>query len=176
MSAGHLILVGLPGAGKTTVGPLIGAELGVEFVDVDTLIEERMGTPVATIFKDRGEEAFRAHERALVADLVSGEAPMVIAPGGGWIVHDKALESVAGLALTVYLESTPATAAVRARNGAVRPLLGPDPAGWKERLGELYQERQRYYSACDVTVATDGLSAVEVAGRVAELARNRGGF
>ena len=50
MSSGHLILVGLPGAGKTTVGPLIGAELGVEFVDVDALIEERIGTPVATIF------------------------------------------------------------------------------------------------------------------------------
>ena len=166
MSSGHLILVGLPGAGKTTVGPLIGAELGVEFVDVDALIEERIGTPVATIFKDQGEEAFRAHERAFVADLVSGEAPMVIAPGGGWIVQ----------ALTVYLESTPATAAVRARNGAVRPLLGPDPAGWEERLGELYQERQRYYSACDITVATDGLPAVVVAGRVAELARNHGGF
>ncbi len=176
MSSGHLILVGLPGAGKTTVGPLIGAELGVEFVDVDALIEERIGTPVATIFKDQGEEAFRAHERAFVADLVSGEAPRVIAPGGGWIVQDKALESVAGLALTVYLESTPATAAVRARNGAVRPLLGPDPAGWEERLGELYQERQRYYSACDITVATDGLPAVVVAGRVAELARNHGGF
>ncbi len=176
MSSGHLILVGLPGAGKSTVGPLIGAALGVEFVDVDTLIEERIGTPVATIFKDHGEEAFRAHERAFMADLVSGGAPMVIAPGGGWIVQDKALESVAGRALTVYLESTPATAAVRARNGPVRPLLGPDPAGWEERLGELYQERQRYYSACDITVATDGLSAAEVAQRVAELARIKGGF
>ncbi len=176
MSPGHLILVGLPGAGKTTVGPLIAAELGVEFVDVDTLIEERIGTPVATIFKDQGEEAFRAHERAFVADLVSGEARMVIAPGGGWVVQDKALESVAGRALTVYLEATPATAAVRARNGAVRPLLGPDQSGWEERIGELYRERRRYYSACDLTVATGGLSAAQVARRVAELARNHEGF
>ena len=175
MSSGHLILVGLPGAGKTTVGPLIAAELGVEFVDVDTLIEERIGTPVATIFEDQGEEAFRAHERAFVADLVSGEAPMVIAPGGGWVVQDKILESVAGLALTVYLEATPATAAVRARNGAVRPLLGPDTARWEERIGELYQQRRRYYSACDLTVVTDGLSAAQVARQVAELARNHEG-
>ena len=176
MSSGHLILVGLPGAGKTTVGRLIAAELGVQFVDVDALIEERIGTPVATIFKDQGEAAFRAQERAFVADLVSGEAPMVIAPGGGWAVQDKALGSVAGLALTVYLEVTPATAAVRAQNGAVRPLLGPDPAGWEESIGELYQERRRYYSACDVTVATGGLSAAKVARRVAELARNHEGF
>ncbi len=176
MTSGHLLLVGLPGAGKTTVGPLIAAELGVEFVDVDTLIEERIGTPVATIFKDQGEEAFRAHERAFVADLVSREAPMVIAPGGGWAVQDEALASVAGRALTVYLEATPATAAVRARNGAVRPLLGPDRDGWVGEIRELYQERQRYYSACDLTVATDGLSAKEVARLVAELARNEGGF
>ena len=176
MSCGHLILVGLPGAGKTTVGPLIATELGAEFVDVDTLIEERIGTPVATIFGDQGEEAFRAHEREFVVDLVAGEAPMVIAPGGGWAVQDKAIASVAGLALTVYLEATPATAAVRARNGVVRPLLGPDPAGYEGRLGELYQVRQRYYSACDLTVATDGLSPAAVARRVAELARNHGGF
>ena len=175
MSLGHVILVGLPGAGKTAVGPLVAAELGVEFVDVDTLIEERIGTPVATIFKDEGEEAFRAHERAFVADLVSGEVPMVIAPGGGWAVQDKALDSVAGRALTVYLEVTPATAAVRARNGAVRPLLGPDPAEWEWRIRELFLERRRYYSACDQTVATEGLSARAVARQVAELARNHGG-
>ena len=176
MSVAHLILVGLPGVGKTTVGPLIAAELGVEFVDVDALIEERIGTPVATIFRDRGEQVFRAHERKFVAELVSGAAPRVIAPGGGWAVQDEALASVAGRALTVYLEATPATAAVRARNGAVRPLLGPDPDGWAGEIRELYQERQRYYSACDLTVATDGLSAKEVARQVAELARNEGGF
>ena len=178
MAAGeerHVILVGLPGAGKTTVGRLVARELGTPFVDVDALIEERLGTPVARVFSERGEQTFREHERVVVEELLAREAPHVIAPGGGWAAQAGSIDSVAGRALTVYLETTPATAAVRAQNGTVRPLLGPDPSGYENRLTELYRERERYYSACDAVVATDGRIPAEVAEQVAELARSPGG-
>ena len=175
MKGGHVILVGLPGAGKTTVGRLVAEHLGVPFADVDALIEERIGIPIPRIFSDRGEESFREYESEIVAELVASDRPRVIAPGGGWAAQAQSLDSVAGRALTVYLETTPATAAVRARNGVLRPLLGDDEPGYEDRITELHRTRGRYYSGCDVSVSTDGRTPVEVAQEVVELARSHGG-
>lgn len=175
MKGGHVILVGLPGAGKTTVGRLVAERLGVRFADVDALIEERVGLPIPRIFSDRGEESFREYERDIVAELVASDRPRVIAPGGGWAAQPQSLDSVAGRALTVYLETTPATAAVRARNGVLRPLLGADEGAYEGRITELHRTRQRYYSRCDLSVSTDGRTPVEVAQEVVELARSHGG-
>ena len=175
MKGGHVVLVGLPGAGKTTVGRLVAEHLGVCFADVDALIEERIGIPIPRIFSDRGEESFREYERDIVAELVASDRPRVIAPGGGWAAQPQSLDSVAGRALTVYLETTPATAAVRVRNGVLRPLLGDDEAGYEGRITELHRTRRRYYSGCDVSVSTDGRTPVEVAREVVELARSHGG-
>ena len=174
MKGGHVILVGLPGAGKTTVGRLVAQQLGVRFADVDGLIEERIGLSIPRIFSDRGEESFREYERDIVAELVASDRPRVIAPGGGWAAQPQSLDSVAGRALTVYLETTPATAAVRARNGVLRPLLGAEE-GYKGRITELHRTRHRAYSGCDVSVSTDGRTPVEVAQEVVELARSHGG-
>ena len=175
MKGGHVILVGLPGAGKTTVGRLVAERLGLSFADVDALIEERVGLPIPRIFSDRGEESFREYERDIVAELVASDRPRVIAPGGGWAAQPQSLDSVAGRALTVYLETTPATAAVRARNGVLRPLLGADEGVYEGRITELHRTRQRYYSGCDLSVSTDGRTPVEVAQEVVELARSHGG-
>ncbi len=176
MKGGHVILVGLPGAGKTTVGRLVAEHLGVRFAEVDALIEERVGLPIPKIFSDRGEGAFREYESEIVAELVASDHARVIAPGGGWAAQAHSLDSVAGRALTVYLETAPATAAVRARNGVLRPLLGADEGAYEGRIAELHRTRQRYYSGCDVSVSTDGRTPVEVAQEVVELARSHGGY
>jgi shikimate kinase len=176
VKGGHVILVGLPGAGKTTVGRLVAERLGVPFAEVDALIEERVGLPIPRIFSDRGEGAFREYESEIVAELVASDHARVIAPGGGWVAQAHSLDSVAGRALTVYLETTPATAAVRARNGVLRPLLGADEGTYEGRIAELHRTRQRYYSGCDVSVSTDGRTPVEVAQEVVELARSHGGY
>lgn len=172
MRAKHLILVGLPGAGKTTVGPLVARELGIPFVDIDPLIEERFGAPVGEIFAAQGEAAFRELEGDLVVQALQAAAPQVIAPGGGWAAQPGNLEVVAGGALTVYLVTAPETASARTGSSGHRPLLDQPGGDRQARMRELYQQRERYYSRCDAAVATDGRSPGEVAQAVAQLARS----
>ncbi len=171
----HLILVGLPGAGKTTVGALAADQLGASFVDIDALIEERLGAPVSEILTGRGEEEFRSLERESVAEVVEATATCVIAPGGGWAAEPGNLESVAGRALTVYLATTPESACERTASSAHRPLLEVGVGGRQERMRELYRQRERFYSRCDAAVETDGRTAAEVADAVAQLARSNVG-
>lgn len=183
MTARHLILVGLPGAGKTTVGRLVAETLDMAFVDVDDLIEESTGSSVGEIFADRGEAAFRRLERRSVAELMRREHGTVIAPGGGWAAEPHSLDSVEGRALTVYLETAPEVATARTGGpgggevGGVgsRPLLDSSPptADRETRMRELYERRRRFYAGCELVMRTDDVTAADVARKVAELARNR---
>ena len=183
MTARHLILVGLPGAGKTTVGRLVAETLDMAFVDVDDLIEESTGSSVGAIFADRGEAAFRRLERRSVAELMRREHGTVIAPGGGWAAEPHSLDSVEGRALTVYLETAPevATALTGGPGGGEaggvgsRPLLDSSPptADRETRMRELYERRRRCYAGCELVTRTDDVTAADVARKVAELARNR---
>ncbi len=179
MTARHVILVGLPGAGKTTVGRLVAEALDMAFVDVDDLIEESTGSSVREIFADRGEAAFRHLERQSVAELMRREHGTVVAPGGGWAAQPHSLDSVEGRALTVYLETTPEVAAARTEGVGSRPLLDSSPptphapADRETRMRELYERRRRFYAGCELVTRTDDVNAADVARKVAELARDR---
>jgi shikimate kinase len=169
----HLILVGLPGAGKTTIGRLVAAELRAPFVDLDVAIEQRAGKPIARLFAEDGEDAFRTLERSEMESVLS--APKrVIAAGGGWAAQPGNLEAATGRALTVYLQVTPEGAAARVAPAADRrPLLaGADLTG---RLRELLSARRSFYQRCDVTVPAD-LEPGAVAREVAALARSLAGW
>ena len=82
----HVILIGLPGSGKTTVGRLVAEQLQATFVDVDALLVRKEGKPVTMIFAEKGEAAFRELERKEVETALAAP-PAVIAPGGGWAAH-----------------------------------------------------------------------------------------
>lgn len=157
----HVILVGLPGAGKSTVGNMLARRLRVGFLDFDVEIVRREGVPITELFATRGEPAFRALERALTEE-VSALPGMVLAPGGGWVTQ---LDTVSILRLrsrVVYLRISPAGALRRmGRRMSTRPLLQTaDPHGELERM---LAARRTVYESAEIVVDVESLDAQRVA-------------
>jgi shikimate kinase len=164
------VLVGPPGAGKTTIGAAVAALLGVEFADTDNLVEEKAGKSIPEIFFDDGEPAFRALERAAIADaLVSFDG--VLALGGGAILHDGTRWSLREPTV-VFLSVELSDAVKRVGLGAGRPLLSVNPRATLKYLME--QRRPLYASVATHTIATDGRSPEEITAELAALLKNVG--
>ncbi len=173
MTRRHVVLVGLPGSGKTSVGRLVAAELRARFLDLDEAIERRAGKSVARIFAEDGEAAFRALEVELGAAALAGEAA-VIAPGGGFFAGEVTRAAARGSGLVVYLQTDPADAAARLRGAAGRPLLeGGDVAS---RIATLLARRAPFYAEAECAVPTGGRTVEQVAAAVVSLARARAGW
>ncbi len=154
----HLILVGLPGAGKTSVGRHLAVSLRAPFLDFDEEIERRQGKSVARIFSERGEAYFRKLERELTEEL-QGAIPQILAPGGGWVQEAANLALLRPPARIIHLRVEIGTAISRlGTRRTSRPLLaGDDPVGV---MAGLQRERAPHYSAADAEVNTE-LLAVE---------------
>ncbi len=167
----HLILVGLPGAGKSTVAALAAERLGTHATDIDPIIERATGMTVAEVFAEFGERDFRARERELVLQALY-LPPHIIAPGGGWAAEPGNLETVAGRALVIHLDIDPRGAAARLEGSAERPLLAGDPLG---RLTELARLRAPAYHRAPARVDAERSPAV-VADAVVAIARGAGGW
>jgi shikimate kinase len=166
-SSPHLILVGLPGVGKTTIGRAAARQLGRQFLDFDQEIERRSGMSVREIFHLKGEDHFRALEFELTKEL-SGSGGMVLAPGGGWITQPGSVELLRSSGRIIYLRASPEAVAKRLRRVETRPLLaGRDPV---VALRELYAKRQALYETADVVLDTQGLARQQLIARMVELA------
>jgi shikimate kinase len=160
----HLVLIGLMGAGKSSVGARCAGELGRAFVDTDEVIETLAGMPVAGIFAEQGEAAFRAFEKRAVADVCASPAPLVIACGGGAVVDPGNRRRLRDAGYVVWLRAPVDVLAARVGDGAGRPLLAGDP---RLTLGRLAAAREAAYSAsADATVETDDATVDEAATRV----------
>jgi shikimate kinase len=169
----HIVLVGLPGSGKSAVGRLVADGLPSPLIDIDGLLVREMGMPVSQIFGMVGEARFREMERDAVNAAQGGE-PGVIVPGGGWAAQPGQVEAATTLSLVVYLRCLPGTAAKRSQQGEVRPLLaGVDPV---QRMRTLLEEREPFYNLAHHTVQTEHSSPEAVAAEIIGLARHHGGW
>jgi shikimate kinase len=164
----HVFIVGFMGSGKSTVGRLVAARLGLPFLDLDTEIVEREHADIATIFREQGEPAFRQLEHEALGSLVNMD-PHVVACGGGVVVDDRNRVLLRALGRVVYLRVTAEEALARIGSAEGRPLLaGPDPLAAGRTL---LAARERLYSCiADITVDTSGKTedsvAVEVVSRL----------
>jgi shikimate kinase len=142
-----IILIGLPGSGKSTVGRQLARKLSASFMDSDHLIEQRLGCSIREYFEREGEVAFRDVEEAVLADAVSTHAhsniSTVLATGGGAVIRENNRLLLRGAGRVIYLRSSPEDLYKRLRHDRNRPLLqGVDPM---LRLKDLYAQRDPMY-------------------------------
>ena len=169
----HVILVGLSGSGKSTVGQRVAAELGAPLVDIDAVIVRQVQMPIARVIGERGEPAFRELERQAVRSALA-DPPSVVVPGGGWAAQPGQIEVARTSALIVYLKTMAITAVKRLGADAGRPLLAGDDL--LERLREQLQVREPFYSRADHAVVTDGRTIEATAADIVALARAEAGW
>ena len=164
-----LVLVGLPGVGKSTVGREAARRLGWPFLDFDEEIERREGQTVAELFAEHGEAYFRDCERRLTEELV-GRGRIVLAPGGGWAAQPGLLDLLRPPARIIHLAAGAAAAAARLGAGrAARPLLRGDDA--TARMAALLRARAAAYARADTVLDTEVIDFDAVVSSVCALAR-----
>jgi shikimate kinase len=167
--ATQIVLVGLPGSGKSTVGSILAASIGWKFIDLDAEIEVKHRLTVAEIFAQLGEAQFRRYEADLTERLAS-ETEIVLAPGGGWITNPELPRLLARDAVMVWLRVHPETALVRLRaSGVTRPLLQVRDA--TARIHTLLDDRHASYEQAHFAVDTDDLTPHQVAETIVEWLR-----
>ena len=160
----NIFLVGLMGAGKTTVGRQLAQRLGKSFHDTDQEIERRTGVRVATIFEIEGEAGFRAREAQAVAAL-AGVEDAVLATGGGVVLRPENRERLKAHGFVVYLRAQPRDLWARMRHDRSRPLLQTDDP--LKRLEDLFVARDPLYrEVADLVVDTGRQSASTLVGQL----------
>ena len=164
MTGKHLVLIGLMGAGKTTVGVECASRLERAFVDTDDLVTSMANMSVEAIFADGGEPVFRMLEHDVVADVCASPMPLVIACGGGTVVDPESRRALRAAGIVIWLRAPTATVLSRVGDDAGRPLLRDDPEGALQRLGRLRE--LTYEAAAHAAVDTGDLDVPEVVAAV----------
>jgi len=171
MGHSNIFLVGMMGAGKTTVGRALAARLKREFVDTDRVLVERTGVAVATVFEIEGEEGFRRRETAVLREVCEQDE-RIVATGGGIVLAEENRRVMRESGTVVYLRARLESLWERTRHDSSRPLLAtPDP---RARLAELLEQREPLYrEAAHVIVDSGPQSASTLVNRVLTALRAR---
>lgn len=170
--AKNIILTGFMGTGKSTVGQLAAAQLGHDFVDMDTLIEQREGRSIPQIFAQRGEAYFRQLEAELCREL-SQQSGLVIATGGGALLPEVNLRLMEQSGLVICLDCEPAILWQRIGHSENRPMLAEADEGRFTRLAALLEQRTPAYGRIKLHLDVTHLLPKEAAQRICEWANVR---
>ena len=166
--ARSVVLIGMMGAGKTSVAGVLAARLGCRALDTDHMVEEEAGMSVPALFVARGERAFRDAESSAIESLVLLPAPTVVSVGGGAVLRERNRRALRRLGMVVWLRARPATLAARVGSADGRPVLGREDGELLETMDKLVAERRPFYEeVADLIVDVDTLSPEEVADIVA---------
>jgi shikimate kinase len=162
VKARNIFLVGLMGAGKTTVGRLLARRLRLRFFDTDIEIERRCGVKIPVIFEIEGEAGFRLREQQVIAELSAMEG-IVLATGGGAVLASDSRRHLASRGTVVYLNARPDDLYQRVRHDRNRPLLATaDPLA---RLRQLHAERDALYRGVADLIVDTGAQSVQLLAR-----------
>jgi shikimate kinase len=146
-----IVLVGMMGAGKSTIGRRLAARLGLAFLDADSEIEAAAGMSISDIFEVHGEPHFRDGEARVIARLLES-GPVVLATGGGAFMREETRNRVGAKAVSIWLKADADIIMRRVRRRADRPLLQtPDP---EATVGRLISEREPVYQHADLTISS----------------------
>lgn len=145
-----IVLVGMMGSGKSSVGRRLAGRLGLPFVDADTEIETAAHMTIPEIFAQRGEAEFREGERRVISRVLTTRAPLVLATGGGAFMNAETRARVKELGISVWLKAEPEVLMRRVRRNAKRPLL--QTADPEATLRRMLTEREPVYALADITI------------------------
>ncbi len=162
--ARHIVLIGMMGSGKSTIGRQLARRSDRSCFDTDALVQERTGRRIQELFASQGEEAFRQQETRVLRDVCSSAAPSIICAGGGTPMRAENREIMSRDATVVWLRARPETLLRRVGDGRDRPMLGTDPAEAIRRLDGL--RREVYEATADIIVDVDDATIGEVLERV----------
>jgi 3-dehydroquinate synthase len=161
-----VVITGFMGTGKTETGRALAGILGLDYLDMDQVIEEREGMTIAEIFIHRGEPCFRMLEEELTREI-AGRSDLVVATGGGTLVNERNLERFSERGTLVLLEASAGAVLERVKGDASRPLLPKVEESFPEQILQLMEARRAAYHRIGFRVDTTGLSAREAACRIA---------
>jgi shikimate kinase len=167
----NLVLVGFMGSGKTSAGQLAAKRLGLKFVDMDDLIEQRQGRTISEIFETEGEVFFREHERNLARELAS-RPDQCIATGGGIVLDPDNLRDLSRNGVVICCWVEPRIAHERTKHAKHRPLLEAD-SDRLARIEALLQERESLYKAISNRIDTSAMTVDQQADAIERLYRER---
>ena len=163
----HIFMIGFMGVGKTSTSCALSRQLEVKEIDTDAMIVEQAGVTISEIFAEKGEEAFRQMETALLDEIAEME-PCIVSCGGGMVMRTENVEKMKKQGKIVLLSATPETIYSHVKDSTSRPLLNGN-MNVEYIAGLMKQREPAYEQAADYKIVTDGLNPRRVAEKITQL-------
>ena len=162
----NLILTGMMGVGKSTIGKIIAKKLNHQFVDIDNLIEIKEKSTIKHIFKNKGEEYFRRIEKKITTQELK-KNNLVIALGGGGFIDDLIRKEIKSSCVSFWLDLNLSTLIMRLKNNRNRPLLDKDNLEYS--INKIYSQRKKIYNESDYKIKCNSMTKNQIVGKIVKL-------